>query len=65
MFKKEFIEGFAKQIKDMVFQRLNNLKDKDIKDIDKDSISRILDGLKGFISLYQSDIEISHLIEST
>ena len=45
--------------------RLKNMSDKELKEIDKESVGRLLADLKDFLSLSMSDQETAELIEST
>ena len=52
-------------IKDTIFNRLNTIEDRDLKDIDKDLINRTLRDMKEFLQLYYSQDDANKMIDTT
>jgi hypothetical protein len=44
--------------------RLRNMTEKEVKEIDKESVGRMLLDLKDFLNLVLSDVETAEIIES-
>ena len=63
IFAPNFSGHITKQVKDILVYRLNNMTEKELKEIDKESISRVLTELKDFLTLSMNDIETAELIE--
>lgn len=64
MFSKQFSAYFVTAVKDIVFHRLRNMSEKELKEIDKEVVGRVLNDLKDFLTLHLSDLETAELIES-
>jgi|688.fasta_scaffold26224_2 hypothetical protein len=62
---KEFKESICMTIKDLVVDRLMNMTEKNLKDVDKDSISTLINHFKQFLSLGHTDQETAQIIETT
>lgn len=63
IFAPTFAAHFTRQVKDILVYRLNNMTEKELKEIDKESISRVLTELKDFLTLSMNDLETAELIE--
>ena len=63
VFAPTFAASFTAQVKDILLSRLNNITEKELKEIDKDSISRTLTEMKDFFTLSFSDLQTAELIE--
>jgi hypothetical protein len=57
IFSETFAKSFITQVKDIVSQRLQTMTEKEIKEIDKDSVSLVLKSLKDFLTLSLTDLE--------
>ena len=64
IFSKPFSEKFVGHVKDIVFNRIKNMSEKELKEIDKEVVSKVLNELKDFLTLHLSEAETSELIES-
>jgi ubiquitin carboxyl-terminal hydrolase 9/24 len=51
-------------VRDIVSTRLNSMTEKELKEIDKESVGRVLNDLKDFLTLSLTDIETAELIEA-
>jgi len=51
LFSEKFAKYFITSVKDIVSQRLQGMTEKEIKEIDKESVSSVLKSLKDFLSL--------------
>jgi hypothetical protein len=51
-------------VKDIVFSRLKNMSEKELKEIDKESVGRVLNDIKDFLTLHLTENETSELIEN-
>ncbi len=63
LFSEAFSQSFISQVKEIVSQRLIGMTEKEIKEIDKESISMVLKNLKEFLTLALSDQETAKFIE--
>ena len=63
IFSETFAKSFITQVKDIVSQRLQTMTEKEIKEIDKESVSLVLKSLKDFLTLALSDQETAQFIE--
>jgi len=61
---KTFAETFVTEIKEIVLSRIRNMSEKEIKEIDKELVSKVLTEIKDFLNLHYSDAETSEIIES-
>ena len=59
----EWLDNYIQQICDIVLKRLNSLKDVDIKNIDRQSIPRIIDKIHHFLNLTRRREESARLTE--
>lgn len=50
-------------MKDILLHRINNITEKELKEIDKDSISRVLSEMKDFFTLSFTDLQTAEMIE--
>jgi hypothetical protein len=64
IFSQTFTEQFVTMIKEIVFGRIRNMSEKEIKEIDKEVVSRVLSDSKDFLTLHYSEAETSELVES-
>ena len=60
---KSFASSFVQEVQDIVTQRLMGMRDKEIKELDKDSLASVLAALRPFLQLAKADSEISELLE--
>lgn len=58
-----FSHQFVTTVRDIVLQRISNMTEKELKEIDKESASRVLSELKDFFTLSMTDVETAELIE--
>lgn len=63
IFAPTFTQAFVTSVRDIVVQRLSNMSEKELKEIDKESVGRVLNDLKDFMLLTFTDIETAELIE--
>jgi len=61
----EFAAAFTDQIKGLIINRFMNLTDKELKEVDKDKLSKVLIDLKQFMSLGMDDSETAQIVEQT
>ena len=64
VFEQSFKERFINQIKDILVHRLKTMTEKELKEIDKESVTHILFNMKEFFTLSMSDVETAELIET-
>jgi len=64
IFSPTFSKFFVTAVKEIVFSRIRNMSEKEIKEIDKEVVSRVLGDMKEFLSLHYSEAETSELVES-
>jgi hypothetical protein len=55
IFSKDFSTFFVDSIKDIICKRLNSMTDKEVKEIDKEIVGRVLIDLKDIFTLSYSD----------
>ena len=60
-----FSQSFVAAVKDIVFSRLQSMSEKELKEVDKETVGRVLNEMKDFLQLSMSDLETAQLIEST
>lgn len=65
VFDAIFKQGFINEVKDILVHRLKTMTEKELKEIDKESVSYILFAMKEFFTLSMSDVETAELIETT
>ena len=58
-----FSNQLVATVRDIVLQRISNMTEKELKEIDKESASRVLGELKDFFTLSMTDVETAELIE--
>lgn len=63
IFAPTFATQFVNSVRDVVVNRLMNMTEKELKEIDKESVGRVLSELKDFFTLSMADNEMSELIE--
>jgi len=63
VFSPTFASQFTKQVKEILLYRLTNMTEKELKEIDKESVTRVLSELKEFFTLSMNDVETAELIE--
>jgi hypothetical protein len=61
----EFAQNFIGEVKSAVLDRFFNMTDKELKDIEKDSISKILRDMKEFLKLGMNEEETDKIVEHT
>jgi hypothetical protein len=64
IFSKEFSAYFVTTVKDIVFSRIKTMNEKELKEIDKEVVGKVLNDIKEFLTLHLSEAETSELIES-
>lgn len=57
IFSPAFSKSFVFEIKEIVLQRLKNMSEKELKEVDKEVVGRVLSDLKDFLSIGMSDAE--------
>ena len=57
LLSEKFSKVFTNYVKDIVNQRLLSMTEKEIKEIDKESVSQVLKSLKDFLTLAFSEQE--------
>ena len=57
VFTSQFSSYFVEQVKDIVQKRLMTMTEKELKEIDKESVSRVLKDLKDFLTLSMNEME--------
>lgn len=55
IFAPTFAQQFVLSVKEVVINRLKNMTEKELKEIDKESVGRVLNDLKEFLSLSMND----------
>jgi hypothetical protein len=65
IFSAEFSKFFVDTIRDIIVKRLTNLSDKEVKEIDKEIVGRVLIELKDIFTLSYTDIQAAEIIESS
>ena len=55
IFSETFAQSFTQSIKEIVVYRLKNMSEKELKEIDKESVGRVLNELKEFFVLAMND----------
>lgn len=63
IFSEEFSKYFSEAIKDIVCSRLNSMTDKDVKEIDKEIVGRVLSELKDIFTLSMNEVKAAEIIE--
>ncbi len=64
IFSATFTEHFVTSVKEIVFQRIRNMSEKEIKEIDKEVVSKVLNDIKDFLNLHYTEAQTSELVES-
>ena len=64
IFSPTFSMKFVQSVKEILMNRLKNMPEKELKEIDKESVGRVLLDLKDFLTLALSDIETAEIIEA-
>ena len=65
MLKPEFADDFISRVKKAVLDRFFNMSDRELKDIEKDSISKILKDMKDFLQLSLHEEDTDKVLENT
>lgn len=55
IFSPTFAQNFVKSVKEIIINRLNNMSEKELKEIDKETVGHILYNLKDFLTLALSE----------
>ena len=63
IFSEEFATFFVDNIKDIICKRLNNMTDKEVKELDKEIVGRVLFDLKDILTLSYNDTKAAEIIE--
>jgi hypothetical protein len=53
--EKSFVLSFVKEVKIALMERLDNLSDNEIKELDKDILRDIIDVLKSYINIIEPE----------
>lgn len=64
IFSKTFTEQFVTSVKEIVFWRIKNMSEKEVKEIDKEVVGRVLNDMKDFLNLHYSEEETAEMVES-
>lgn len=63
IFSQSFASSFVSSVKDIVISRLRNMSEKELKEIDKETVGRVLYDMKDFLSLAMNEKETAEIIE--
>lgn len=63
MFSEEFISKFVREVSTIITERLMGMTDKEMKELDKDSLMEVLFSFKSFLLLGIEDDEVYRTIE--
>lgn len=61
----EFKQTLCTRVKDLIVNRLTTMTEKNLKDADKDVMTRLVSGLKHFLMLSHTEKETAQIIETT
>lgn len=64
VFDATFKQGFISQVRDILVHRLKTMTEKELKEIDKESVTYVLFSMKEFFTLSMNDVETAELIET-
>lgn len=64
IFSPTFAQHFVKSVKDIVVNRLKTMNEKELKEIEKESVGRVLNDLRDFLTLGLNEADTSEIIES-
>lgn len=64
VFSPTFAQHFVNSVKDIVVNRLKTITEKELKEIDKESVGRMLNDLKEFLTLALTEEQSAEIIES-
>ncbi len=65
VFAPTFAAQFVKSVKDILISRINNMTEKELKEMDKEQITRVISEMREFFSLSMSEKETAELTEMT
>jgi hypothetical protein len=60
----EFKTSLCKQIRDLIVARLQTMTEKNLKDTDKDAMTKLVNGFKQFLMLANTEKETAQIIET-
>ena len=63
LLSESFAANFVQEVQEIVTQRLLGMRDKEIKELDKDILPGTLQSFRAFLQIAKSDDEIAELIE--
>ena len=63
LMSETFAKSFVESVRDIFTQRLMEMKDKEIKELDKDSLPIVLSSFRSFLLISMREEEISKLVE--
>lgn len=63
LFTEDFAASFVTEVETIVISRLRGMRDKELKELDKESLPLALQHLRVFLQLVRSDKEVSELVE--
>ncbi len=64
IFSPTFANHFVQSVRDIIMNRLRNMSEKELKEIDKESVGLMLLNIKDFLNLSLNEIETAQIIES-
>mmetsp|Transcript_49154 Transcript_49154/g.36209 ORF Transcript_49154/g.36209 Transcript_49154/m.36209 type:complete len:127 (+) Transcript_49154:2-382(+) len=64
IFSPTFAQHFVNTVKEIVIGRIRNMTEKEIKEIDKEVVQKVLSDMKDFFSLYFSEQDTAEMVES-
>lgn len=63
LMKKEFAAEFVEEVQQILSERFTGMRDKEIKELDKDALSTLLNQFRLFLAISKDEKEISELVE--
>lgn len=64
IFAPTFAQQFVSSVRDILVNRLKSMTEKELKEIDKESVGRVLNDLRDFFTLAMNENETAELIET-
>lgn len=65
VFEAGFSQKFVGQVREILVQRFSSMTEKELKEIDKETVSGVLFNMKDFFTLAMTDVETAELVEKT
>ncbi|CDW78729.1 UNKNOWN [Stylonychia lemnae] len=64
IFSPTFAQKFVFNVRDILISRIRNISEKELKEIDKEIIGRVLNDLKEFLTLFLNEEETAEIVET-